>query len=89
MKMEFCVHVDVLLANDSYFYFCENKEHSQWWIQDFPEGGCANSQKDYYFSFFFAENCMKMKEFGPRGGARIPGAPPWVRQGPLVGTHPN
>ena len=23
---------------------------------------------------------MKMKEFGPRGGARVPGAPPWSRQ---------
>ena len=28
----------------------------------------------------FAENCMKMKEFGPPGGARVPGAPPWIRQ---------
>ena len=28
----------------------------------------------------FAENCMKMKEFGPPGGVRIPGAPPWIRQ---------
>ena len=34
----------------------------------FFRGGCANSQKCYYFSsFFFAENCMKMKEFGPPG----------------------
>ena len=31
----------------------------QWQIQDFPQG----------------ENCMKMKEFEPPGGARIPGAP--------------
>ena len=23
---------------------------------------------------------MKMKEFGPPGGARVPGAPPWIRQ---------
>ena len=44
----------------------------QWRIQDFPGGGgCANSQKCYYF---FAENCMKMKEFGPPGGASL--APP-------------
>ena len=34
----------------------------------FPRG-CANSQKCYYFSIFFAENCMKMKEFGPRGSS--------------------
>ena len=23
---------------------------------------------------------MKMEEFGPPGGARVPGAPPWIRQ---------
>ena len=23
---------------------------------------------------------MKMKEFGPPGGTRVPGAPPWIRQ---------
>ena len=27
------------------------------------------------FCKFLAKNCMKMKEFGPRGGARVPGAP--------------
>ena len=38
-----------------------------WWIQDFPEGdansqsGCAN----LLFCKFFAENSMKMNEFGP------------------------
>ena len=45
----------------------------QWRIQDFPEGG-TNSQSgctDLLFCNFFAENCMKMKEFGPR----VPGAP--------------
>ena len=49
----------------------------QWWIQDFPEGG-ANPQSgcaNLLFRKFFAENCMKMKEFGPRGGAHVPGAP--------------
>ena len=37
----------------------------------FFRGGCANSQT------FFAENCMKMKEFGPpRGrGASVPRVP--------------
>ena len=28
----------------------------------------------YYFAIFLAENCMKMKEFGPKGG-RVPGGP--------------
>ena len=31
----------------------------------------------YYFVNFFAENWMKMKEFGPRGASL---APPWIRQ---------
>ena len=35
---------------------------NHWRIQDFP-GGCQ---------IFFAENCMKMKEFGPPGSMR-----PW------------
>ena len=45
------------------------KHPVQWRIQDFPKGvptpklGILN----YYFAIFFAENCMKMKEFGPRG----------------------
>ena len=29
----------------------------------------------YYFAIFFAENCMKMKEFGPWGELRIPVTP--------------
>ena len=30
----------------------------------------------YDFTNFFAENCMKMKEFGPRsGGGDVPGPP--------------
>ena len=33
-----------------------------------PEGGAPT----YYFAIFFAENCMKMKEFGPRGGSTRP-----------------
>ena len=40
----------------------------QWRIQDFPEG-IRQLPKWDYFEFFFAENSMKMKEFGP-GGAR-------------------
>ena len=34
---------------------------------EFSRGGCANSQKELLFFNFFAENCMKMKEFGPQG----------------------
>ena len=53
---------------------------SQWRIQDFPEGS-ANSQSgcaNLLFCNYFAENCMKMKEFGPRGITSL--APPWIRQ---------
>ena len=40
----------------------------QWWIQDVPEGGGANSQSACAnLIFFFAENCMTMTEFGPGG----------------------
>ena len=46
----------------------------QWRIQDFPEGG-GPTPKSVIIFIFFAENCMKMKEFGPQGGARVPGAP--------------
>ena len=46
----------------------------QWRIQDFPEGG-APIPKLGLFCKFFAENCMKMKEFGPPGG-RASLAPP-------------
>ena len=49
--------------------------YSQWRIQDFPQGGGANSQNCYYFSHF----CRKLHEneriWTPRGGAR-PWRPP-------------
>ena len=45
----------------------------QWRIQDFPRGG-APTPKIAIIFHIFAENCMKMKKFGPRGG-RVPGAP--------------
>ena len=56
----------------------------QWRIQDFPQGG-APTPKIAIIFHIFAENCMKMKEFGPPGGgggrgSRVPGAPPWIRQ---------
>ena len=52
---------------------------SQWRIQDFPQGGAPTPKIAIIFQIF-AKNCMKMKEFGPPGGARVPGAPPWIRQ---------
>ena len=48
--------------------------HWQWRIQDFPQGGAPTPKIAIIFQIF-AENCMKTKEFGPPGGARVPGAP--------------
>ena len=42
-------------------------------IQDFPQGGAPTPKIAIIFQSF-AENCMKMKEFGPLGGASL--APP-------------
>ena len=47
----------------------------QWRIQDFPQGG-APTPKIAIIFHIFAENCMKMKEFGPPGGGRASLAPP-------------
>ena len=44
----------------------------------FPRGGGANPQSggaNLLLGQKFPENCMKMKEFGPRGGVRVPCAP--------------
>ena len=58
-----------------------NGSTHQWRIQDFPDGvggrGSANLQGEganLLFSKMFPENCMNMKEFGPRGGRIL--APP-------------
>ena len=40
----------------------------------FPQGGAPTPKIAIIFQIF-AEDCMKMKEFGPPGGARVPGAP--------------
>ena len=40
----------------------------------FSPGGVPTPKIAIIFHIF-AENCMKMKEFGPPGGARVPGAP--------------
>ena len=44
----------------------------------FSPGG-APTPKIAIIFHIFAENCMKMKEFGPPGGGR-PWRPPWIRQ---------
>ena len=49
----------------------------QWRIQDFPQGGVPTPKIAIIFQIF-TENCMKMKEFGPPGGASL--ALPWIRQ---------
>ena len=51
----------------------------QWRIQDFPQGG-APTPKIAIIFHIFAENCMKMKEFGPPGGGARPWRPPWIHQ---------
>ena len=58
---------------------CRSKSSSlggdhQWRIQDFSQGGAPTPKIAIIFQIF-AKNCMKMKEFGPPGGARAPGAP--------------
>ena len=42
----------------------------------FSPGGGAPTPKSAIIFQFFAENCTKMKEFGPGGGGRVPGTPP-------------
>ena len=64
----------------------------QWRIQDFPEAG-AQTAKSAIIFHFFAENCMKMKEFGPPSDTSL--APPldppmdslnWMRVWPRLQT---
>ena len=41
----------------------------QWRIQDFPDGDRPTIEErvpNYYFAFFFVENCSKLKETVPR-----------------------
>ena len=41
----------------------------QWWIQDLPGGPNSKGEAPtYYLVIFPPENCIKMKEFEPRGG---------------------
>ena len=69
-----------ILSTSSKFwdlFGCVGGSPYQWWIHDSSEEEGTNSQEGaptYKLANFFAENCMKMKEFGP-GWARVPGAP--------------
>ena len=45
------------------------RHRCQWRIQDFPQGGALPPKIAIIFQIF-AKNCMKMKEFGPRGRGR-------------------
>ena len=47
---------------------------SQWRIQDFPEEGAPTLQGGRQYTILpnFPKNCMKLKEFGPRGGGARP-----------------
>ena len=56
-------------------------KYQQWQIQDFPEGEVPIPKAGlltYYFANCFAENCIKMKEIGPKGVTSL--VPPWIRQ---------
>ena len=51
----------------------------QWRIQDFPQGG-RQLPKVLLFFNFLPKTAWKWKNLDPQGGARVPGAPPWIRQ---------
>ena len=54
----------------------------------FPRGGAANPQDEganLLFGQKIPENCMKMKEFGPRRGVTCPWCPPLDL--PMSGWH--
>ena len=51
--------------------------HQQWRIQDFRGSNPSAWAENLLFEKIFAEYCMKIKDIGPRGGAR-PWRPHWV-----------
>ena len=57
----------------------------QWRIQDFPQGGAPTPKIAIIFQIF-AENCMKMKEFGSPGG-RASLAPPLRSANGMLHMH--
>ena len=74
MNLSIHHHLDLLLQHWVGVVFSNMPSWLQWRIQDFREGG-ANSQSEcpyVLFCKFFAENCMKMKDFGPGGTSLVP-----------------
>ena len=63
LKFYFLGHINLFLSKCCYL---------QWRIQDLSLRRGPNSQSGYNFAIFYAENCTKMKEFGPAVG--IPGS---------------
>ena len=56
----------------------------------FPRGGGANSQgggANLLFGQKFPQNCMEMKEFGPRGGGASLATPPPPLDPPMLSLH--
>ena len=49
-------------------------------MQDF--GGGATPEGGITPTYYFAKNCMKMKEFGPRGGVSL--EPLWIHRWAFV-----
>ena len=58
----------------------QNIKTFQWRIQDFPEGAPTPivGVPTYFFANLFAENCMKMKEFGGVVSLVPPSDPPML-----------
>ena len=60
------------IMNFNHFFFSlRNKGIDAVADAGFSRGGYPNSQKCYYFSNFFAENCMKMKRTWTPGGSPL------------------
>ena len=65
-------------SNSLSIYYSDT--NNQWWIQDFPDswGGMGERgepmsfRQNLLFGKIFAENCVKMKEIGPRVGVVRP-----------------
>ena len=51
----------------------------QWRIQDFSQGGAPTPKSVIIFQFFGRKLHENERIWTPRG-ARVPGAPPWIRQ---------
>ena len=77
MKVRICQVADPEKVRNIICVKKPNFMYVQWRIQDFPEGSPTPKVgvQTYYFAILFAENCMKIKEFGPPVGTSVPGTP--------------